>query len=80
MTFGMSDRWFRYQSVDIAYYQAGFEEFRAGRVLGRDRPPMADDRQYTLVFGHYDIPTHTAFLWACGPNMSDQADQHIVVR
>ena len=82
MTFGMSDRWFRYQSVDIAYYQAGFEEFRAGRVLGRDRPPMADDRQYTLVFGHYDIPTHTAYLWACGPSMSDHvpADQHIVVR
>ena len=52
MTLGMSERWFHYQSVDIAYYQAGFGEFKAGQILGRSRPPMLDDRQYNLVFGH----------------------------
>jgi predicted small lipoprotein YifL len=84
MSFGTSDRWLNYQSIDIAYFQAGFEEFRGGRVLGRSRPPSADDRQYNLVFGHYDIPTHTAYIWACGPNVGgpigDPSHPSIVVR
>jgi hypothetical protein len=82
LSFGANHRWFHYQTIDIAYYQAGFEEFRAGRVVGRSEPPGADDRQYNLVFGHYDIPSHTAYLWACGPNMSQHipVDENIVVR
>jgi predicted small lipoprotein YifL len=79
LSFGTSNEWLNYRSVDIAYHQAGFEEFRAGRVLGHHRPPMIDDRQYNSVAGHYDIPTHTAFLWWCGPNMGG-AEQNIVVR
>ena len=62
VTFGMSSHWFNYSSVDIDYREAGFGEFQGGRFLGRGVPPAADDRQYSLVFGHYDIPTHTAFL------------------
>ena len=87
LTFGTNDRWFNYRSIDIAYYQAGFEEFRAGRVLGsHDKPGQfdIDDRQYDLVFGHYDIPTHKAYIWACGPNfggaVGDPRHRGIVVR
>lgn len=79
-TFFLSSRWYNYRSVDIDYRQAGFEEFRGGRYLGRAVPPAADDRQYDLVFGYYDIPTHTAHLWACGPNFADDVDRNIVVR
>jgi hypothetical protein len=78
-TFFLSDRWFNYRSVDIDYRQAGFEEFRAGRVLGQAVRPAADDRQYDLVFGHYDVPSHTAYLWACGPNVPADTSQNIVV-
>jgi hypothetical protein len=80
LTFGMSGRWYRYETIDIAYYQAGFQEFRAGRFLGEPRPPATDDRQYNLVLGHYDIPTHTISLWACGPNIGGASDVNIVVR
>lgn len=84
LSFGTSNRWLNYESVDIAYYQAGFAEFRGGRVLGHRSPPKIDDRQYNLVFGHYDIPDHTAYIWACGPNLSNEADDtdkpKIVVR
>lgn len=80
LSFGTNDRWFDYSSIDIRYYQAGFEEFKAGRVLGRSRLPMADDREYDLVIGRYDIQTHTAFLWACGPNMGADSRTEIVVR
>src|SRR4051794_34575586 len=80
MTFGSSNRWFNYNVIDIAFYQAGFEEYREGRYLGDSRLPGADDRQYDLVFGHYDIPTHTASLWACGPNVGGAPDVNIVVR
>jgi hypothetical protein len=78
-TFFLSDRWFNYRSVGIDYRQAGFEEFRSGRFIGQPVRPAADDRQYNLVFGHYDIPTHTAYLWACGPNVSSSLT-NIVVR
>ena len=79
ITFGTSDRWFHYQSIDIAYYQAGFQDFRAGRILNEDRRFDVDDRQHNLVFGHYDIPTHTTSLWACGRNFGGP-DEKIVVR
>lgn len=79
-TFFLSDRWYNYRSVSIDYRQAGFEEFHRGRFLGQAVPPAADDRQYNLVFGHFDIPTHTAYLWACGPNVADDTGQNIVVR
>ena len=80
LTLGTSGQWFNYQSIDIAYYQAGFEEFREGRYVGRERPMGADDRPFNLVLGHYDLPAKTAFLWACGPNMSGPTDLNIVVR
>lgn len=78
-TFFMSDSWFNYRSVDIDYREAGFEEFHSGRFLGQSVRPAADDRQYNLVFGHYDLPTGTAYLWACGPNV-DSSLANLVVR
>ncbi len=81
VTFGASDRWYNYTSIDIEYFQAGFEEFRAGRRLRPHRPrTMLDDREYDLVFGQYDILTGTGSLSACGPNMGDAPDEPIVVR
>ncbi len=83
LTFGTSDRWFNYRSLDIGYFQAGFEEFRARRIRHHgfnEKQLVLDDRDYDLVFGHYDIPTHTAYLWACGPNLEHSAELNIVVR
>ena len=82
-TLGTSNRWFDYRMVDIDYYQAGFEEFRARRVRHNGVVGMrydADDREYNVVFGHYNIPTHTASLWACGSNLGASPDVKIVVR
>jgi len=57
LTLGAGDRWFNYHKLKISYYQAGFEEFRSRRVLHRGAQPVgADDRQFNLVFGNYDIP------------------------
>jgi hypothetical protein len=83
LTFGSSGRWYKYNSVEIDYRQAGFDEFRAGRVFYRGAGPFEiDDRQYNLVLGHYNTATHTAYVWACGPNFSSDDPQHprIVVR
>lgn len=81
LTLGTSDRWFAYQSVDIGYYQAGFEEFRARRILHNGARSLGvDDRAYDLVFGHYDIPTQTVYLWACGPSLEYSPELNIVVR
>ena len=82
-TFGTSNRWFDYRTVDIGYYQAGFEEFRARSIRHNgivEMPYDPDDREYNVVFGDYDIPTHTGSLWACGPNMGGSPDVKIVVR
>jgi len=83
LTLGTSDRWFNYRSIDIGYYQAGFEEFGARRILHVGVDPLGhdvDDRDYNLVFGHYDVPAHTAYLWACGPNLGGSPKLNIVVR
>ncbi len=83
LTLGTSDRWFNYASLKISYYQAGFEEFRTGRFRHRGvetRSFDLDDRDYSLVFGHFDIPTHKAHLWACGSNVGEQKKSNIVVR
>jgi hypothetical protein len=76
LTFGGWRRWFDYNSIGISYRQAGFEEFRPRRVLYRGSEPMViDDRQYDLVFGHYDVPSHTAYIWTCGLNFSGGDDR-----
>lgn len=83
ISLGTSDRWFDYRTIDIGYYQAGFEEFRARRFLYKgvdERRFDVDDRDYNVVFGHFDIPTHTVSLWACGPNMGGSSDVNINVR
>lgn len=81
LSLGRSDRWYDYQSVDIRYYQAKFDEFRARRIFHNGAPSLGvDDRDYDLVFGHFDIPTHTAHLWACGPNLGNSPELNIVVR
>lgn len=82
-TLGTSNRWFDYRTVEIGYFQAGFEEFRARRVRHNGVRGVqfdADDRGYNLVFGHYDISTHTASIWACGPNLGASPDVKIEVR
>ena len=76
-------RWYDYQKIQIQYFQAGFEGYRPGRVLYRGSPDIGiDDRDYNLVDGEYDIPSHTAHIWACGPNMSHDLpkDLGIIVR
>lgn len=81
--FGWRTRWYDYNKVAIRYRQAGFEEFKARRIFHHgDEPLGIDDREYDVAFGHYELPTRTAFMWACGPNMSDQlpVDVNIVVR
>jgi hypothetical protein len=79
LSLGTSDRWFDYSKLRVRFYQAGFEEFRTGRIIGQEKPPAADDREFNLVFGDYDIPSHTLTIWACGPNMGGP-DVNIVVR
>jgi hypothetical protein len=73
-------REYDYRHVLIAFYQAGFEEFRSRRVFHHGAEPVRlDDRAYNLVFGDYDIPTHTVSIWTCGPNVGGNADVHIVI-
>lgn len=83
--FGWQNRWYDYSTIEISYRQAGFDEFRPRRVLYHGSEPLGiDDRNYELVFGHYDIPAHTAYIWACGPNFAGSDDDpgkpHIIVR
>ncbi len=83
LTLGKSDRWFDYGIVEVSYYQAGYEEFRAGQVRSNGVSGMrfnTDDRDYNVVFGHYDIGTRTASLWACGPTLGSPLTRKIVVR
>jgi hypothetical protein len=85
LTFGSSNRWFKYDSVEIDYRQAGFAEFRPRRILYDGvRPFDIDDRNYNLVLGHYEVPEHTAYIWACGPNYGAGGDDpnkpRIIVR
>lgn len=86
VTFGTSDRWYKYDSVEIGYMQAGFEEYRPRRVLYHGWEPTGiDDRQYDLVLGHFEVPAHTAYIWACGPNnggpdYGSPDKPHIIVR
>jgi hypothetical protein len=85
LTLGRSNLWFNYNSIEIDYRQAGFEEFRSRRVLYSGLEPVAiDDRNYDLVLGHYDVPARTAYIWACGPNSggedNDPDHPRIVVR
>jgi hypothetical protein len=75
LTFGGWWRWFDYNSIDISYRQAGFEEFRSRRILYHGWEPVGiDDRNFKLVLGHYDVPTRKAYIWACGPNFSNGTD------
>jgi hypothetical protein len=81
VTFRTWPRWFNYNSLELSYLQAGFEEFRPRRVFYRGSEPFdIDDRQYASVFGRYDIPTHTAYIWACGPNFTDPKHPYIKVQ
>ena len=83
VSFGQQRRWFDYRKIKIDYYQAGRYGFQSRRILFKGAEPSGiDDRQFDLVFGDYDIPTHTTVIWACGPNMSEDGpvDLHIVVR
>ena len=81
-TLGTSDRWFDYRTVSVSYYQAGFDEFRAMQVRENGVAGMrldTDDREYDLVFGHYDLTTRKAWLWECGPNIGSKPGSTIVV-
>ena len=83
LTLGTSYRWFDYGTVEVGLYQAGFGEFRPLQVRENGVPGTwfdTDDREYAVVFGHYNLRTRTLRLWACGPNMGGKPDAKIVVR
>lgn len=61
-----------HNSVEIDLRQAGFEEFKHGRYV-LDAPPTrmfdADDRDYDIAFGSFDVSKERISLHSCGPNM-----------
>src|SRR5690349_817693 len=58
--------------VVFRYYQVGFRKFRPGRVFFRETEPPrpVEEENYKLVEGEYDIPTHTATVFGCGPRFN----------
>lgn len=73
LSLGSWDSWFNYNRIGFLYLEAPL--FRTGPL---------DDGSYRQVRGNYDVVSHTASVWRCGPYLPSEPDNpdkpKIVVR